>query len=107
MSKNGPKTKVPQHRELQVWKMVGRARLRALGVVQVVIFRIMTSLQVIPVGVRKKLILDHSLVFLHILVVKLAQGLARDVPILVILPAMLARVRLALPWGRHRIASVA
>lgn len=81
--------------------------LHVLGVVLVVIFRIRTSLPTTLVGVRRKSILDRYPGCRLTRVARLAQDPVKDAPILVIRPVMLVRVPLVVPWGPHRIASVA
>lgn len=99
--------KVQLHRGLLLKKTDKKAPLPALGVVRVVTFPSKTSPRATLAGVRKKLILDRFLVCLRTRVVRLAHGLVKIVPILVIRLVMLVRVRLVLLWARSKIVSVA
>lgn len=99
--------KVQPHRGLLLKKMDRKVPSLVLGVAQVVTFLNKTSPRAILAGVRKKSILDRFLVCLRTRVVRPVHGLAKIVPILVIRPVMLVRVRLVLLWARSKIVSVA
>lgn len=83
-----------------------KAPPHAPGVVPVAIFRIRTSLPITLVGVRRRLILDHSLDYRLIPVDRLARDLERAALILVIRHAMLVLAHLALLWDQRRTVSV-
>lgn len=99
--------RVQLRRELLLKKTGRKISLLALGVVQAVTFLNKTSPRATLAGARKRSILDLFPVCLRTRVVRLALGLARVVPILVMQLVMLVRVRLVRLWVRCKIVSVA
>lgn len=101
--------KVQRHKMLCVdsrRSLPGRPAHLALGAVPVVILLRRCSLRLTRVGVKKKSIRVHYLVYLHIHVGRLARALVRDVHTLAIRFATLVPVHHVRPWDQRKIVSV-